>query len=447
MSTTLGDVDNDGYDDIVYQAEQRLLIAVRIKSSTGFLLTTPEVIWVHFDPAGLLYKHTWGTDRPAIADFDGDGLNEVAAVLGPDASSPTGNLRLALIEHGAGPMHPTLGAPTPVFGSEIDLDTMVSGWTWHTYNHHQGFNFNVQASKVIGGGLPPEVFVHETEGGRIGLALYWRIPGTLWSWYARNTTGAATHFIHSEDVNGDGHDDLLNNGVIDVWNGCEFDFNTIPYLTNRTGNHNHADSVRPYDRDGDGVKELFVVHDGYDCLISNPGLNCQSSLIWENVRKNDATEAVFHGQQAIIGNLVNGADSFGFNGDHIVTAPKGPPLYFAGSVVLNGNAQELTIANNGASSSPVGPRGGLFSFMDWNGGPTKEVLSFSHNRYSVWKLVFDGTDPNLPYVWGEVFGHPAQSGPGTIGGFSATNKDIYGGSREDIVIFGRYGMQIVSPCP
>ncbi len=452
IAVSIGDIDNDGQPDLLFQAEQRLLMAVKVMNAAGTMLAQPSVLWVHFDACGDLYKHDWGTDSAAIADFDGDGRNEVAAVIGhAGGCAGSGSSRLVIIETGAGAADPIFGEPTPIIGATVDVDTFATAWTFHANNTGGGAggsNFVVQSARVRGGTATDDVYLFGTQAGRMALAEY--AVGALNAFFQRGSSGAATHYPQHVDVNGDGHEDILENGVIDVWNNCSWDFRTsISFLTNHTGNYNHADTVMPYYPAGNtgAAPLLLILHDGYDLLTTAGGTGCAPAKIWENTRKNDLTEAIYHGQQAVSARLIDGPDAFGFDGYHYVAAAKGPPLYFAGTVTVNARGQELVIANNNGTPLPVGPRGGLLQVIDWDGGTTDEVLSFSHNRYSVWRLRFDGSDPALPYVWNEVFGHDRPTGVGSISAFGATTADFFAGGRDEIVVFGRRGLQVVWKCP
>ncbi|MFK7962219.1 MAG: FG-GAP repeat domain-containing protein [Phycisphaerales bacterium] len=447
VTVAIGDVDNDGYDDFVFVAEQRLVMAVRVKDATGSLLATPEVIWAHFNPLGSIHKTTTpSADTAMIADFDNDGLNEVAAVISDRNGLPNSNL-IAIFETGSGPIDPVIGEPRPKISATLPINSIASNWTAHSTQASGGSNYNVAASNVMGfASTPNEVFLTGTQGGRVGILSY--VSGALIPMYTRDFSGSSTHEIKAIDVNGDGHDDILTNGVIDVFNGCEWDFRTsIPYTpVSPNQSMNHADAIAVYD-DGSASPPLVIVHNDYDLLVTNGGTTCTPSLIWENDVKNDGTDAIIHGQDVIVANLVDGPDAFGFDGLEIVTIPKGAPLYQAGSVLMNGRSEELIISNNNNQPMPVGPRIGLFESIDWDGGPTTEILSRSHARFSVWSATFDGSDPDLPYVWTEVMGVDVPTGPGTVNGRFARPYDFTTSTpTEELVIFGTRGF-LVRQCP
>lgn len=456
ISVTVGDIDNDGQDDLLFCGEQRFLLAVKVKGAGGGLLANPSVIWVHFDDGGWIVKHEYGSDRAAIADFDGDGLNEVAAVIGPAVGGSSN--RIVLIEDGAGALDPTLNEPMPVFGAEFELDTIVTNWTFSATTGGGvcggagGANFAVRESRIIGGGARPEVLVHGTQGGRVAAFVYDPGLASLRPLYARSSTGAGAHGLAVVDLDQDGHDDLLGHHLINVWKGYEVDLlATLPHVPVFCGGGNHVDSAFPYDADGDGTHEFVVQHCGYDLLVSAPDTNGNLSVVWENTRLNDGSQAIYHGQTAVVANLLAGPDTFGFTGQYLVSTPKGQ-LNSAGSVVTNGNGNELCISDNTIGSTWVGPFGpnlGTLARIDFDGGNTDEILSLNGtnssgtpvSRYSIWRLQLTNNDPDLPYEWSEIYGYPRQDS--TISPTRAIALDFFGSPNEDILLVGRQGFEVI----
>ncbi|MFK7740669.1 MAG: FG-GAP repeat domain-containing protein [Planctomycetota bacterium] len=457
VSVTIGDVDNDGQDDLLYCCEQRFLLAVRIKNAAGQPLATPKVIWLYFDQDGTIYKHRWGADRPAIGDFDGDGINEVAAVIDTQNPALDHSHVLAVFEmpskSGLQQIHNPLSERSPQLRTYKRIDDIATNWTntatQCSASHAYGMNYNVNTSHVLGNPGVDEIFLSGTASGRMGIYIYNDVSNQLVEIFKRGYTVGSSHYIQPFDVNGDGYDDLLTNGVLDIQNQCMWTLNDLPPYTISPShtNSNHADTLVPW-KNSAGAYDLLLLHDDYDMLVTAGGTGCTPARLWENTRLNDNSAAVPHGQQAVIAKLIDGPDAFGYTGKHAVLLPKGAPIYQNGSVVINRNAKELCIANNSGQSAPVGPRLSVLSVIQFDGGPTEEVLSFSHGRYSVWRLVFDGLDPDLPYHWDEVFGYQPQTGSGAVLARTSLVYDYYAGGNQEILFPGVRGYVVVpSPCP
>ncbi len=457
VSTTLGDIDNDGQEDVLFCGEQRFLLAVRLKDPIGNLLQTPQVIWAYYDDQGWIGKHRYSTDQAVIRDFDGDGLNEVAAVIGP--APGTSSNRAVVFEAGVGPNDPVLNEPTPVIGASYALDTLVPAWTFSATSGagscggpSGGVNFIATSSRVIGGTANDEVCIYDKSQGRIAVFVYGRPQGTLRAIYGRQSPGADAHNMAIIDIDQDGHDDLIGGSVVNIWNGTEFPLLSLPHVSIFCGGGNHVDASIPYDADGDGDSEIVVQHCGYDLLVDGPDANGNHALIWENSQQNNGSQAIYHGQTAVVAHLLNGNDAFGFNGDHYVSTPKGQ-LNTNGAVVVNGNGNELCISLNlfGSTWIPNGPQLGLLSRINFDGGLTDEILSLNpkttttglEQNYTVWRLKHTNLDPNLPYEWQVVHEHKQQQPAPSITPERAEVRDFFGNANEDIVLLGRNGYQVV----
>ena len=490
-ATSIGDIDNDGALDFLIVMEQRLVLALGFTRDSQGTPVGLYVIFAHWDPTTKVFKAGWGHDTAAIADFDGDGKNEVACLLGPGTqpsgptcslgSNPTqGSYRVAILEAPAPGSNPDPNfnhLDAPVVLADWPINTAPHGnWTCGLLHGTNGSNMNVHAAHVTPNADPTDseprdIVISDGQNRRIAVLRYDPGTGSLLSlhdivpdWTPFMGTGSGTHTTHAYDLDGDGFDELLNNGVIDLNGGCSWDFWSIPFFASCSNQYNHADSLHPIDHDGDGDLELVAVHDCWDFLVEGNATACVPSVIWHNTNA-----PALHGQALCVGEFISGADCFGKTAREILVTPKGIPGTTGitsgaqWSYMYNGDSWELAFCY--PASGPAGPRDFSSRNFDWDGDrTTDEIYSRYGGTHEVWSVVPDpawsgptGTEPDLT-----GFPAPGQAGGNWppfpykfelkasftdmiwSGGSSSLTCDFSGDYREELVIAGRGGVQIFS---
>lgn len=453
VSLRVGDIDNDGRNDYLLCMEQRLLLALGLTLDAQGNPVSTYVIWARFARNGTINKSQWGVDRATIGDFDGDGLNEVAAVVDPPGAGPAAcgtSMRLQILG-GTPTPDPNFGnVPRPQVLGEVNLDTLLPGFS----------NFLIPACTGTGGG-PGQVFVGtfnfegdakardilvaESQRGVLAIARWHGPLNGFTTQYAQGYQGPWTHLPYGVDVDGDGRDELLGEGVRNFAAGCYWDIASSSDFSSCYGSgSNHADMLVPWDRDNDGVDEILATHDCYDLVFEPSSDYCNLTISSLPTPLPPAP----HGQDVTVMRLVDGPDSFGYDGDCYVATPKGPPIYNGGgsgnqwgSFTRNGNGDVLNLNINTVSPQVLnGPNGWGPANMDWDGfRDVDEVYTKLANRHSIWSLEPDlGPSPPYPYRWVEMGGFDD-----LVAGQSANAAaDVIHDYREEILAAGRFGVQV-----
>ncbi|MFG0317526.1 MAG: hypothetical protein ACF8XB_09645, partial [Planctomycetota bacterium JB042] len=359
VSLSIGDIDNDGRKDYLLVMEQRLLLAVGMNVNPQGVPTSPYLIWAWWDPNGAYFKHDWSTDGACIHDFDGDGINEVAAVVGKDPSAPgplANSFRFVLL---GGALHPDPAfgnLPRPSILASEYVDAVVPGWTGVMLGT-QGKNPHVQAfDDDPSSDAAREIFVHDTGSGMFMIVRY--VPGSPGSFVVLQTQGYQGQSGHAPqpfDLDGDGYDELAMDGFKDFHPVCSFDLGSLGVFASCSTQYNHADMMQPLDRDQDGTPELLVAHDCYDFYIQASPTLC--TPVVPTLNTNPIAQ---HGQDLCVGRFLPGPDQFGYDGRMYVATPKGCPIWNGGSwgsYPMNGNGDRIAANKQNAGSVPTGPNG------------------------------------------------------------------------------------------
>ena len=119
----------------------------------------------------------------------------------------------------------------------------------HEYN-----NFRLAIAK-LGGNYPDNILAFTDSGGTISVTAYTRDLKLLWQHTENRLKDHLGHYVYAVDLNKDGIDEVVTSPplVLDaagrvLWNRFDlFD-----------DNHDHCDSLRFYDIDGDGQLEFLA---------------------------------------------------------------------------------------------------------------------------------------------------------------------------------------------
>jgi outer membrane protein assembly factor BamB len=235
-------------DDIVRLKEYKLPVQIEgVKfgdldgdGKTDLVVLTPNYSTYAYDNSG---RELWHYDAPeegarlrgqfeapgSVWDFDQDGKAEVVAWRMHD-----GKEYLTMADGVTGAIKHEVPWPTPPLP--------------HVYN-----NFRTAVGQLHPG-YPDTLLVYTDSGGTVSLNAYGPNLNLLWSYSHPRLKDYHGHYIYPVDVNGDGIDEVYISHVMldahghEVWNNyAEF-----------PDNHDHVDSARFVDVNGDGRLELVA---------------------------------------------------------------------------------------------------------------------------------------------------------------------------------------------
>ena len=207
---------------------------------TDLVVLTPNYSTFAYDNSG---KELWHVDAPSggselrsqfeapgtVWDFDQDGKAEVVAWCMID-----GKEVLAMYDGATGAIKHRIDWPTQPMP--------------HVYN-----NFRTAIAKLHPG-YPDSLIVYTDAGGTVSVNAYGPTLNLLWSYSHPRLKDYHGHYIYPVDINGDGIDEVYVSHVMldakghEVWNN----YATFP------DNHDHVDSARFVDLNGDGKLELIA---------------------------------------------------------------------------------------------------------------------------------------------------------------------------------------------
>jgi outer membrane protein assembly factor BamB len=235
-------------DDIVLLKEYPLPVVIDgVKfgdlngdGKTDLVVLTPNYSTYAYDNSG---KELWHYDAPVagtaersqfeapgnVWDFDHDGKAEVIAWRMID-----GKEYLVMYEGATGEIKHKVEWPTPALP--------------HVYN-----NFRTAIAKLHPG-YPDSLIVYTDSGGTVSINAYGPTLNLLWSYSHPRLKDYHGHYIYPVDIDGDGLDEvyvahvMLDHDGHELWNNyAEF-----------PDNHDHIDSARVLDLNGDGKLELIT---------------------------------------------------------------------------------------------------------------------------------------------------------------------------------------------
>ncbi len=235
-------------EDIVLLKEYPLPVAIDgVKfgdlngdGKTDLVVLTPNYSTYAFDNSG---KELWHVDAPSggselrsqfeapgsVWDFDQDGKAEVVAWAMID-----GKETLAMYDGATGAIKHQIPWPTQPMP--------------HVYN-----NFRTAVAKLHPG-YPDSLIVYTDSGGTVSINAYGPTLNLLWSYSHPRLKDYHGHYIYPVDLDGDGIDEVYVSHVMldarghEVWNN----YGLFP------DNHDHVDSARIVDLNGDGQLKLIA---------------------------------------------------------------------------------------------------------------------------------------------------------------------------------------------
>ncbi len=235
-------------DDIVLLKEYPLPVVIDgVKfgdlngdGKTDLVVLTPNYSTYAYDNSG---KELWHYDAPVagtaersqfeapgnVWDFDHDGKAEVIAWRMID-----GKEYLVMYEGATGEIKYKIEWPTPALP--------------HVYN-----NFRTAIAKLHPG-YPDSLIVYTDSGGTVSINAYGPTLNLLWSYSHPRLKDYHGHYIYPVDINGDALDEVYVAHVMLDHNGHELWNNYAEF----PDNHDHIDSARVLDLNGDGKLELIT---------------------------------------------------------------------------------------------------------------------------------------------------------------------------------------------
>ncbi|HWV58629.1 MAG TPA: hypothetical protein VNZ57_14330 [Longimicrobiales bacterium] len=232
----------------------------------------------------------------------------------------------------------------------------------HVYN-----NFRLAIGRLAPGGRPNHVVVFTDMGGEISIAAYDAELNQLWNHVEPRLKDHLGHYVYPVDVDGDGVDEVLVSALLldaqgdVIWNRFDFFYD----------HHDHADSYRFADLNGDGRRELVAAHSetgvfAFDALTG--------AILWQNMAE--------HSQQLETG--------------YFLAGQPGPQVAIGARTYGNRDADEPYLSAQVHWFSPTGelitrwpgmPLNGnpVFVKGDWRGDGTEELFWYR------FRLTEDGT--------------------------------------------------------
>ncbi|MDR1672078.1 MAG: FG-GAP-like repeat-containing protein [Bacteroidales bacterium] len=125
---------------------------------------------------------------------------------------------------------------------------------WPTKAHPHVYNNFRIAIANLDGKYPTGIIVYSDCGGQVTLAAYTPSLEQMWAHVERLRKDHMGHYVYPNDFNGDGIDEILGGWLLldkdgkEIWNR----------LTDIYDNHDHVDSYKFADMNGDGKEEIIV---------------------------------------------------------------------------------------------------------------------------------------------------------------------------------------------
>lgn len=221
----------------------------------------------------------------------------------------------------------------------------------HVYN-----NFRLAIGRLAPGGRPNHVVVFTDMGGQISIAAYDNRLEQLWNHVEEKLKDHLGHYVYPVDVDGDGVDEVLVSALLldaqgrKIWDRFDFFYD----------HHDHTDSFRFADLDGDGRRELVAAHSetgvfAFDALTG--------AILWQNLGE--------HAQQLETGYFLAGRP-----GPQIAIGARTYGNRQAGEPYLSAQVYWFSPTGELLTKWPGMPLNGnpVFVKGDWRGDGTEELF-------------------------------------------------------------------------
>ncbi|HEX6924904.1 MAG TPA: hypothetical protein VF167_05720 [Longimicrobiaceae bacterium] len=231
----------------------------------------------------------------------------------------------------------------------------------HVYN-----NFRLAIGRLAPG-EPQHVLVYTDSGDEVSVAAYDRQLRQLWNWTDRKRKDHLGHYVYPIDVDGDGIDEVLIGSMMldahgkEVWNRFDLFYD----------HHDHVDSYRVADLDGDGTVEAVAAHSEVG-VVAYRALT--GEILWQNMGE--------HSQQIEIGDFRDDVP-----GLEVAIGARTYGNREAGEPYLSAQVWWFDAAGNLVSKWPGMPLNGnpVFVKGDWHGDGKEELFWYK------FRLLPDGT--------------------------------------------------------
>ncbi len=292
----------------------------------------------------------------------------------------------------------------------------------HEYN-----NFRLAIAKLTKG-TPDELAVFTDMGGTINTDLYDSQLNHLWQHQEKRKKDNMGHYVYPVDFNNDGIDEILVGSLLldskgkEIWNRFDLTYD----------NHDHADSYKFSDIDGDGKLDIIMVHSDVGVYAIKA---MTKEIIWQNVAEHSQQHQVgfflkdVPGPQTVVGGRTYGLRGtsepylssqlywFDNKGRLVSMWPKGYPL--------NGNPDFVSGDWSGKGKREVfwykfrlNEKGegelyfpdGVFHMFDFSGRGAEEVITLGQGTLRVFgskNATYSNKDlkENLNYLKNSVVNH------------------------------------------
>jgi hypothetical protein len=220
----------------------------------------------------------------------------------------------------------------------------------HVYN-----NFRIAIGRLRPG-YPSHIVVLTDMGGTISVAAYDAELNQLWNHVESKKKDHLGHYVYPVDLDGDGVDEVVVGSLVLDANGREI-WNRFDLFYD---NHDHVDSYRFIDLDGDGRVEAVAAHSEVG-VVAYRALT--GELLWQNMAE--------HAQQIEVGDFLDGVP-----GPHVAIGARTYGNRQAGEPYLSAQVHWFDAKGNLLSKWPGNPLNGnpVFVKGDWRGDGKEELF-------------------------------------------------------------------------